>query len=117
MSVELKPSYPIDFPTESVQLVIKKLRGGEVETKCLIHAGWILQGFALQQFLPDDHTPLVGCRTINKAISTCDEAAAALEHCLMAHDTDGSLSGAAGFDWKGILSVVLNLIQQLLNNS
>ena len=45
--------YPSDMPTYAFSLVIDKLRGKEIDVPTLIHAVWIIAGYAAAKAIPD----------------------------------------------------------------
>ena len=44
-------AYPEEFPNAALLMILDKIRGKQVETAALVHAGWNVLGFALGKTL------------------------------------------------------------------
>ena len=97
--------YPTEIPREALSLVLDKLRGREVETSALVHAGWNVLGFALGQTIGGGQ--LIGGGgelTIEAEIATIESA--------LAYDPADGLAQA--FPWLLVAGIVLRLLRNLL---
>lgn len=105
MADNLQPPYPEVFPIVAAQTVVDYLRGsGGHDYKCLVHAGWVLFGYAAGQIIPDEH-PLVLSTELTE-----EGLAEVLENQMK--KTEGA--GALSFNWKQVASLLLSLVQEWL---
>lgn len=104
---DLTPNYPsfAEFRT-AVPVLLDRLRGKSTDTACAIKAAWIGAGYA-GSFVPDSH-PFIGAAA---ALPTPEESAVLLESTIVVQ-AQGDM--AAAFDWRLILSIVLDLLKKFL---
>jgi hypothetical protein len=96
--------YPTELPREAFLMVLDKLRGREVETSALVHAGWNVLGFALGQTLG-------GGQLIGGGELTAEDEIATIESALEYDPADGP---AQAFPWLLVAGIVLRLLRNLL---
>lgn len=105
--VDLDPPYPGVFPVDAIMLVIDRLRGQQVDAHCLVHAGWVVLGFALLQAGPVHPPVMQQVKSLTDA-----ELADALQGAVNASET----KSVEAFDWKAILKTLGPIFLAWLNS-
>jgi hypothetical protein len=97
--------YPDSFPTDSFTLVLSKLRGGDLPTKELVHACWVVAGYALGQVMGGG--PEVKGEAMHSGLADDQVIAAALDN------STASVQIVQGvFPWRLVLAIALRLIKE-----
>jgi hypothetical protein len=96
-----EPCYPQEIPQEAIRYVLGALTGGEAETSCLVHCGWVVLGYGLGLGLPHP-CPVLG--------ATADPGAELQGHLEKALAV-GADPDAAAVPWDRVVVLVVELIR------
>ena len=96
--------YPVDFPVDSLGLIVRRLRGEAIDNSKILKAGWIVLGYCCRFILPDEKvTPLVITGTQAQAFSENNIEEIDLLNLLL---TRTPAEGYDSINWKLIAKIV-----------
>jgi uncharacterized membrane protein YqaE (UPF0057 family) len=93
--------YPDSFPTDALSIVLSKLRGGDLPIPDLVHACWVVAGYALSQIIG-------GGPSVKADGNFTDEEV--IELALASQAGEGIKQGF--FAWRMVLAIVLRLLRE-----
>ena len=107
--------YP-ETAKEAAELLLKKVRGEDVDLSCCTHAAWQVQGFAQANLLPDedsDEFPVMGATDCCPEDVTDEQCEEALEK--LAGTKKTGMKAIPPEVWQTLLAVAMKLLDKWLS--
>lgn len=99
--------YPSDFPSVAIGILADTLRGKNSDKARAIHAAWIVAGWGLGNFVPDNQPQIVGANLEN------DESQAEFLESMIQDRLDGKVVQGV-FPWVVVIRIALRIISNLV---